>query len=894
MRRIFHSIVCLLILFSFSQVSFAETTNNSVKIPFIGVTTSNNVIVYRGADIEYTQTAVLSKDQEVYVIDIFKNQKNELWLRINSNTVTGWVKNEFIKEAQFKLTKMISTGNNVSVRKGAMTSYDKIDSLNLGQQVEAVDRFLNQNYEEWYRIKIGNQFGWVIGTYLAVDTSEESPSKDTPSEDSPSNNTPKTLYANENNTPVKRGALESYATSYVLQRNEKVEIIDEITNSLGELWYRVETQNGIYGWVYSKSLQPDLVPDVLEMNSIVYAKKDLAIRRGALSSYEAVANIKMGEQLTIIDYFVNQQKELWYRVKLNNNILGWVLSAEIQETAIPISDQVLYVNVETANLRSGATTSYKVVSTLTKNTAVKVIDQIINSNNELWYRVQVGDGTLGWILSTLLQNDPFTEKVFYVIENTSVYSGAATSYKKVSSLSKGKEVKVIDQFTHSNLETWYRVDLGNNLYGWVISSALSVEVAPIKKQMVIGTKSAELRRGADFGYQVTQKLPERSTVTVISEFFNVNGQKWMNVELSNGVRGWVPAWELYDSLNDRKYYYSSQNNVLRRGASTSYKENATVKSGDPLLYLNRNNDWINVENSNGIRGWILLNQVVEVVPNLLSGPSISQLSAAETLITWTKSKNIPITYSIQSDKSLKVNAANTLIDLPKGKIVGLSSIQTFKDYFVLKPDAGYSFTLRNYDNRFTLKISRVGIANKRILIDAGHGAHDAGASGPTKLKEKDVNLAVAKYLQSELQKLGAVVVLTRSTDVFLTLDERVQLSNGSNYDAFVSVHANSNYNTAARGTETYYNINSNFNGVKSMILATEVQKTLVNKLGTYDRGIKTADFYVIKNNEVPSILVELAFLSNPAEETLLRSETARKNAALGIAQGLKNYFDGGN
>src|SRR5690606_38509263 len=155
---------------------------------------------------------------------------------------------------------------------------------------------------------------------------------------------------------------------------------------------------------------------------------------------------------------------------------------------------------------------------------------------------------------------------------------------------------------------------------------------------------------------------------------NGNGQKWMNIQLSNGIRGWVPAWELYHSLNDRKYYYSSKNNVLRRGASTAYKENASVKSGDPLLYLNRSNDWINVENSSGIRGWILLNQVAEVVPNLLSGPSISQLSAAETLITWTKSKKFPITYSIQSDKSLKVNAANILIDLPKGKVVGLSSI----------------------------------------------------------------------------------------------------------------------------------------------------------------------------------------------------------------------------
>ncbi|KPD00142.1 N-acetylmuramoyl-L-alanine amidase LytC precursor [Geobacillus sp. BCO2] len=120
--------------------------------------------------------------------------------------------------------------------------------------------------------------------------------------------------------------------------------------------------------------------------------------------------------------------------------------------------------------------------------------------------------------------------------------------------------------------------------------------------------------------------------------------------------------------------------------------------------------------------------------------------------------------------------------------------------------------------------------------------------------------------------------LTRSTDIFLELSERTWIANSSDYDAFISIHADS-YSRTSRGTTTYYNVSSNFNGPKSEQLAAIVQKHLVQQLGTYDRGHKTQDFYVNRKNELPSILVELAFISNPNEEALLKTKAFRQKSS---------------
>lgn len=188
-----------------------------------------------------------------------------------------------------------------------------------------------------------------------------------------------------------------------------------------------------------------------------------------------------------------------------------------------------------------------------------------------------------------------------------------------------------------------------------------------------------------------------------------------------------------------------------------------------------------------------------------------------------------------------------------------------------------------------------GLAGKRILIDAGHGGSDSGAIGPGGLKEKDVTLDVALKTEEILRKAGAEVVMTRNVDrdvygrgatAVQELKARVDVGTRRQADIFLSIHANSFTSPAAHGTATYYYEKSMYDG----ILAQSLQDGLVEYGGLYDRGIVQANFYVVKRVEVPAALLELAFISNYAEEDLLGSAEYRQRLAEGICKGLSDFF----
>lgn len=233
------------------------------------------------------------------------------------------------------------------------------------------------------------------------------------------------------------------------------------------------------------------------------------------------------------------------------------------------------------------------------------------------------------------------------------------------------------------------------------------------------------------------------------------------------------------------------------------------------------------------------------------------------------------------------------VELPSFHVPGIQSVAasgTSSKNVTLTFAPGYTFTLRNYSDHVSVRALPTGLAGKRIIVDAGHGGKDTGAIGPHGLYEKDVTLATALLLKTELEKAGAIVTLTRGTDIFLELSQRTAISNSSNADAFISIHCDS-YNGTSNGTTTYYNTTVNFNGPKSNLLAQNIEKNLTSSLKTYNRGVKEQDFYVNRMNTLPSVLVELAYISNPKEEALLRSSDFRQKAAIGIREGLEDYFN---
>ncbi len=222
------------------------------------------------------------------------------------------------------------------------------------------------------------------------------------------------------------------------------------------------------------------------------------------------------------------------------------------------------------------------------------------------------------------------------------------------------------------------------------------------------------------------------------------------------------------------------------------------------------------------------------------------------------------------------------------------------------------------------------ITGKRVvIIDPGHGGKDPGAIGPTGLKEKEVTLRIALYLEKLLKNAGIPTYLTRSKDEFVYLENRTNFANQKNGFVFVSLHANSvlNHRPSAKGIETFL-LSSKYIGASARDVADRenrasrahpevdtdlaliiadleesanikysfdfadiIQKKLVEYLKLENRGIKQAPFVVLKGANMAAVIVEVGFISNPKEEKLLKTNKFRENAAQALFEAIKYYVE---
>jgi len=230
------------------------------------------------------------------------------------------------------------------------------------------------------------------------------------------------------------------------------------------------------------------------------------------------------------------------------------------------------------------------------------------------------------------------------------------------------------------------------------------------------------------------------------------------------------------------------------------------------------------------------------------------------------------------------------------------------------------------DGQHTL-VRALGLKINRIVVDAGHGGHDSGTLGPGGIEEKDVVLDVALRLGTLLkQKLGADVIYTRDDDTFIPLETRTAIANKAQADLFISIHANSSQDASARGVETYYlnfttsadaletaarenavsdqSIHQLSDLVKKIALqdkinesrefASDVEQSLYGGLedgnpGLKDRGVKKAPFVVLIGANMPSILAEISFLTNPSDAQELHDPKYRERIADSLYRGVARY-----
>ncbi|WP_158591723.1 N-acetylmuramoyl-L-alanine amidase [Oceanobacillus halophilus] len=312
---------------------------------------------------------------------------------------------------------------------------------------------------------------------------------------------------------------------------------------------------------------------------------------------------------------------------------------------------------------------------------------------------------------------------------------------------------------------------------------------------------------------------------------------------------------------------------IRSGPGTEYDPIGQANLNDEYKLIRKQNNWLEIEFENGT-GWIIDDYILvqKIQENNKEGKN---------------NKAVGKTITIQHDRTQLRNGPSTDYEM-------ITFANAGEEYEVISETAQW-YELSNdkitsgyvYKELITKPLDQLigNFENKTIVIDAGHGGHDVGAIGATGTYEKDFTYLTALELEKELTSLGANVILTRPDDVFISLKSRASYSNLLDTDAYISIHYNSfPEQPDVTGIESYYYHE------QDKELANFIQQEIVKETNARDRGTSFGDFYVIRQNFKPAVLIELGFISNDEKEKLLQTTFYQKQIVTGIVSGLGKYF----
>ena len=221
---------------------------------------------------------------------------------------------------------------------------------------------------------------------------------------------------------------------------------------------------------------------------------------------------------------------------------------------------------------------------------------------------------------------------------------------------------------------------------------------------------------------------------------------------------------------------------------------------------------------------------------------------------------------------------NDFQTISEGSFSSSNNLKKRSDYFV------------NLKNNIALaNLPNVKKNKFYVVIDPGHGGPDSGAIGIGGLRETDVVLDVSKIVTNILNKKGVKVKMTRTNEIDLDLGPRVSMANNTKADIFVSIHANASVGKKRNinGLETFY-----YSGWKGRLLAEKIQKQIIKvSPGSPDRGVRRGSYFVIKQTNMPAVLVEIGFVTGKLDGTRLRKDMHRERVAYAIARGILEYLE---
>ncbi|KLH97194.1 SH3 domain-containing protein [Brevibacillus formosus] len=617
--------------------------------------------------------------------------------------------------------------------------------------------------------------------------------------------------------------------------------------------------------------------------------------------------LRISERMSIV--FVRQ--------KILRSILTVVCAISLPVSAAWAAGSV-QVTVDKLNVRSGPSLQDAIVTTLPNKTVLPVI-----STKNDWIQVKLPNGQSGWVANWLVSSQqqqqqqhqkPATvsaKQVESTTTNLNVRSGPGQTYAVVQTINPGTRYPIVQ----TNGE-WLQIQLNAGTKGWVanwlvkevgagqaVSPPATVSTPPTTNPAGTGSQpKPPAVQGAslilDFAPYV-YATPDASTPAIgqlhagekITVLNRQNG--WIQFPY-DGVNAWLSTDQTNPNTSQPTLPENGNGNTQpQTGQPSSSSQSATVKTdglnlrsepnttsaiqatlpaGSKLTVLEKQEDWYRINTADGKTGWvagwhITVNQPSMPTP---SGPYVTIMNP-DTNVRSGPSTDHPVIKQVQPGE--KYGIAN-------------KSGEWFQVNF---PDGstGYIAGWLVSANGAPAVVRSNDLAGKVIVVDAGHGGTDGGSTGSSfSTLEKTVNLQVSLLLRNKLEAAGAKVVMTRADDRKLTLQQRVDIAIQNQADIFVSVHHNTHPNSATNGSIIFYYSQGN-----SSKLASLVQTELVKATNYKDMNYRYGNYFVLRENPVPSILAEISFLSNYNDEIRARSEKQQDLAAEGLFKGIVQYFN---
>lgn len=588
-------------------------------------------------------------------------------------------------------------------------------------------------------------------------------------------------------------------------------------------------------------------------------------------------------------------------------IVGAPVSAAT--TPVPVSSgttvvKKAVVNGTYVNVRSGPGTNYSIAGRAYKGQAYDVV-----STSGQWVKVKLPENKFGWLANWLVTitstpvatkpnnenkttpttNNSTNQTISYALIKSgtvNIRSGAGTQFAIVLKAKAGQKYKIL-----GNQKDWYQVDLGSSKKGWVANWVVVLEKSVPAQSSNVQGNTAKPPTGTGTDSSTAPNNTQNPAPTSPQDLDMVSG-----------------------TVMEKQIITTTSGINLRKGPGTNHGVITTLGQGVYLSVYRGTTDWYLVEHSAGQKGWIAawLTKEVSKVPE-----QVDEATGFEIRISGTAQDPLIDLVGVEGEYQgvpdsegywYKLILPSMTVTEEKVVPVNLGGIQRYEIKSLYDDSRGMEITFYFADKlscslipkaqgkALQLVFPKGTLVGKVIAIDPGHGGYDPGAVGKGGLYEKDVALDIACELADELRKAGATVILTRETDVYVTLPNRANLANQNKADIFISIHANASVKSTVAGTSTYYYAPASIpalaaQGDQRKALAQAVQNQMVKSLGTRNIGILQENFAVTRLTQMPSILVETAFISNPDEEKLLADEQFRSKTALAISQGVFDYFD---